>query len=134
MARKEEQELSRREIRRRRKKRAQIIAYLILVLLALLAGIGIFFGAKQLLKISNDKKQEELESQQAEEETQTEAQISEPTTEESTEEAADELDVLVDSNIETMSLEDKVAGLFIVSFHYSLPKTKMEYECSQMTS
>lgn len=115
MARKEEQELSRREIRRRRKKRAQIIAYLILVLLALLAGIGIFFGAKQLLKISNDKKQEELESQQAEEETQTEAQISEPTTEESTEEAADELDVLVDSNIETMSLEDKVAGLFMIT-------------------
>lgn len=108
-----EQKESRREIRRRRKKRAQIIAYSIAIVLIILLGIGIFLGADQLMNYVYEKK-EKLEEQQSTE-VQTEAEISEPSEEEPEETETDALDALVDSTIAAMSLEDKVAGLFMVT-------------------
>lgn len=108
-----EQKESRREIRRRRKKRAQIIVYSIVLVLIILLGIGIFLGANQLMTYLCEKKAKPEEQQSTEEPT--EAEISEPTEGESEEPETDALDALVDSTISAMSLEDKVAGLFMVT-------------------
>lgn len=116
----------RREFRRKRRVRNQILAYVSLVLILLVAGVGIYFAAKAGSTVMAEKKQQKLEeealAQVAEEMTQTSDGETEPETviEEETstiEEYTDEelLDEIVEGCISEMSLEDKVAGLFIIT-------------------
>ena len=109
----------RREQRRKRRKRNQIIAYFSIFIILVLLAVGGFFGTKfasGVIQEQRDKKQQQQEETSTSEETQedTVATTEEPTTvEEYTEE--DLLNEVVQSCISEMSLEDKVAGLFIVT-------------------
>ncbi|MDD2971831.1 MAG: glycoside hydrolase family 3 protein [Lachnospiraceae bacterium] len=109
----DDRNFARREARRRRRKRAQILSFIVLLIFVLVVGIGAFFGMKQIVKYMENKKSQELVEKQTEE-IPTDVEISEPSTEEVAEET-DDLDTLVDSNISGMSLEDKVAGLFMIT-------------------
>ncbi|MEG1848328.1 MAG: glycoside hydrolase family 3 protein [Lachnospiraceae bacterium] len=104
----------RRAARRQRRVRNQIMAYSVSVILLLLLVAGIGFGGKVLVDKAEAKKQEEQAKIEATQEAETVEVVSEPASE-TTEPVTDELDNLVDTNIATMSLEDKVAGLFIVT-------------------
>lgn len=112
----------RREFRRRRRKRNQILSYITVVIFILLLAMGIVFGVQYLSKVAEDKQQVQ-ESQQAlvDEILKTEESMEVPSTEEPVEEVVIELtpeqklDEIVNAGIEVMSLEDKVAGLFIVT-------------------
>jgi len=108
--------------RRKRRIRNQILSYLIvIVLLAALVGGIVFAGSKALKKISKPK----AESQETVEETEEndnaegfeileeEIVIAEPTPEE--EELLSPLDEIATAKIAEMPLEDKVAGLFMVT-------------------
>ena len=121
-------EEDKREFRRKRRVRNQIIAYVSLVMVLLLVTVAGFFAIKAGSAALTEKKQQKLEeealAQATEETTQTvEGETeSEPETviEEETStvvEYSDEelLDEIVDACISEMSLEDKVAGLFIVT-------------------
>ncbi|MBO5293540.1 MAG: glycoside hydrolase family 3 protein [Lachnospiraceae bacterium] len=115
----ENQELSRREIRRRRRKRNQIIAYISVALTAIVLIVGIVFGIKAVVGLISDKKQETELAKQLAEKQEKEAAESEPETEEVPEtETYTEDDLLkevTDSVMSEMTLEDKVAGLFFVT-------------------
>ncbi len=113
-------DIDKREIRRKRRQRNQALAYLVLFLVIVAAAVGVILGVKEYSERQKDNKtqsqsqtnQEKLENLlQSEEpivlETSTEV-IVEPTPEELLEE-------MVEAAIEVMPLEDKVAGLFIVT-------------------
>lgn len=108
-----EEEISRRSLRRKRRVRNQVISYIVSAVFLLLIIVGIGFGGKRLLDTVQEKKKAETEAAQVpkvvEEITEPEAEteVTIPTT--------DALDELVDTNIAGMTLEDKVAGLFIVT-------------------
>lgn len=119
MTRQEEQE--RREARRRRRIRNQVLAYLTVILLIILTATGIVFGIRHLTDTAaeNDKKQQEQQSamnelMQSEQDLSDPAQASEqePVVELT---YAQKLDQVVNAAIEVMPLEDKVAGLFLVT-------------------
>lgn len=111
-------EIDRREYRRRRRVRNQVIAYIVLGVF--LAGLilGGVFGISKLVKSMKDKKQaEELQKQleelsQAEQEPQVVEAPAEPV---ENYEEVDYLDEIVNASIAEMPLEDKVAGLFIIT-------------------
>lgn len=128
------EELTSRERRRRRRIRNQVIAYIVLVLLIILVGTGIFFGMKAALKgieaynkgVSDAL--EEAESKAAQEseavETSSEAMTQEASTEEVTQQEQPTeteepeitpLDELVNALLQEMTLEEKVAGMFVVA-------------------
>ena len=113
-----DQEIDRREFRRKRRVRNQIISYI--VFFVLLAGIivGAIFGVSHLLTKAKDKKQaEELQKQLQElSEMETEPEVVEaPVESAGPEEEPDYLGEIVDSYISEMPLEDKVAGLFMIT-------------------
>lgn len=113
-----DQEIDRREFRRKRRVRNQIISYI--VFFVLLAGIivGAIFGVSHLLTKAKDKKQaEELQKQLQElSEMETEPEVVEaPVESAGPEEEPDYLGQIVDSYISEMPLEDKVAGLFMIT-------------------
>lgn len=124
------QEEDKREFRRKRRMRNQILAYVSLVLILAVVSVGGYFGIKAISgAVSEKQQQEQMEealaaAQQAEEEMtevpEDETVVSE-TVEEATTETVEEyteedlLDEVVESCISEMSLEDKVAGLFIVT-------------------
>ena len=119
-------EEDKREFRRKRRVRNQILAYVSLVMVLLLITVAGFFAIKAGSAAIAEQKQQKLEeealAQATEEMTQTSEVESEPETvieEETTTvvEYSDEelLDEIVDACISEMSLEDKVAGLFIVT-------------------
>lgn len=105
-----------REVRRKRRKRNQIVAYLLMFLL--LAGVitGGTFGVRALRKTA-DKIEKEKQTETAHEEStlqMEETESSEPVIVE--EETPEELlNEVVESCISQMSLEDKVAGLFVIT-------------------
>ena len=111
-------ELVRREERRRRRKRNQVLAYLTLVLLVVLIVAGvvaavILIGKKQPAKPDdNSSLPDEIEDLVGPEESLEKPDVTdtvpEPTPEEN-------LDKIIDAAIEVMPLEDRVAGLFIVT-------------------
>lgn len=111
-------ELVRREERRRRRKRNQVLAYLTLALLVILIVAGvvtavILIGRKQPAKQEdNSSLSSEIEDLVGPEESLQKPEVSdtvpEPTPEEN-------LDKIIDAAIEVMPLEDRVAGLFIVT-------------------
>lgn len=110
----------RRAIRRRRRIRNQIIAYLVIfvMLVGVTAG-GVVAGRKVALRIQNKKQEEalekELEEAAKQEEEKEELVIDTP---EPVEEEAEEEDILGElavSYFSEMSIENKVAGLFMVT-------------------
>lgn len=119
-------EEDKREFRKKRRLRNQVLAYASLVMVLLLLTLAGFFaikaGSAAIAKKQQQKLEEEALAQATEEMTQTSEVEPEPETvseEETTtvEEYTDEelLDEIVDACIMEMSLEDKVAGLFIVT-------------------
>ena len=126
------QEEDKREVRRKRRLRNQILAYLSLVIILAGLGVGGFFGIKALQGVLEEREQQKImeelavqasmEAQEAlEEETTIVSEEMETVSEEETtvevEEYTEEdlLNEVVEACISEMSLEDRVAGLFIVT-------------------
>lgn len=126
------EELTSRERRRRRRIRNQVIAYIVLVLLIILVGTGIFFGVKAVLNgieaynqgISDALAESKATQESEAVETSSEAMVQEASTEEVTqqeqptepeESEITPLDELVNALLQEMTLEEKVAGMFVVA-------------------
>lgn len=106
----------RREYRRKRRIRNQIIAYVTVGIFLVALAAGVVFGIRAVTARLSEKKQAGELAKQLEEMTQEEDAIVEPPT--VAEEPAQEenwLEELVQASVEAMPLEDKVAGLFIVT-------------------
>lgn len=115
MDRNEQLQQERREERRRRRKRSQIAAYVTVVVMIAVVAAGIMLGVgylTQSVREQNEEQQDKLDAMLATEET---IQVPEP--EEQVVELTEEqkLDAIANAVIEVMPLEDKVAGLFIVT-------------------
>lgn len=118
-------EEDKREFRRKRRKRNQIMAYVsVLLMLLVVVAAGVFavkLGSNLLAEKKQEKQEAEALAQTMEEMTQvsTEEETETFTEEEATtiEEYSEEelLDEIVDACITEMSLEDKVAGLFVIT-------------------
>jgi beta-N-acetylhexosaminidase len=112
-----QEQQERREARRRRRVRNQVMAYITVIVFIAAMAAGIVFGVQYLTGASREKEQEKQE--QVDQMLGTEESIAEP--ENGSEEIVEELtsqqklDAIVDAGIEVMPLEDKVAGLFIVT-------------------
>ncbi len=114
----DEKQQEKREARRKRRVRNQIISYSVLGILVLALVAGIILGVRVFTENRN-RQQEEIQSSQAvidnmlgsEEEIQT----PEPTPEVVELTPEQKLDGIVEEGISVMPLEDKVAGLFIVT-------------------
>lgn len=127
-------EQEKRELRRKRRKRNQIVAYITVILMIVLLAAGIVAGVKYLTAEQDAKETEQ--QNRVEELLATEEELPSPEPEqlvEATEESVEtmegsdevlpveektpeqELDEMLDTLIASMSLEDKVAGLFIVT-------------------
>ena len=115
-----------RETRRKRRMRNQILAYVSVLIVLALVGTGVFFAIKAGSSLLAQKQREKealiLASEEmsetadvSEEMSETETTVEETSTvvEEYTEE--DLLEEVVESCISEMPLEDRVAGLFIIS-------------------
>lgn len=117
--------MDRRDRRRKRRVRNQIISYIVAVVL--LAGLvtGGFFGVRHISNAMEEKKQQEESQSQEESLAQAEAMeqtaseadgAGEETSETEIVESQEEiLEELVEACVADMSLEDKVAGLFIIT-------------------
>ena len=114
-----DEEMDRREFRRKRRVRNQVIAYVsaVIMLAVILTGVGL--GIHRVIAAWNDKKQaEELQAQMEEmsaQEEQVAVEAPVETEEPVEEEQKSQLDEIVDACIAEMPLEDKVAGLFIIT-------------------
>lgn len=112
-----QEQQERREARRKRRVRNQMLAYATVIVLILAVAVGIVFGVRYLTEESRKReqeKQEQMDGLLGQEEN-----LEEPSTE-SEETVAEltpqqKLDEIVNAGIEVMPLEDKVAGLFIVT-------------------
>lgn len=123
------QEEDKRESRRKRRMRNQILAYASLVMILAIVSVGGFFGIRAVSDVVSQREQEKqmeealaLAEQATEEETTVVSEeIPETTQEETTTEEIEEyteedlLNEVVQSCISEMSLEDRVAGLFIIT-------------------
>ncbi len=111
-------EQEKREERRRRRHKSQVAAYITVVVLIAVVAVGIVFGVSALMKTTGDKKQQQeqqdrIDAMLASEETLEQPdEYTEPVVELTPEQKLDEI---VNAGIEVMPLEDKVAGLFIVT-------------------
>ncbi len=114
-----QEQQERREARRRRRVRSQILAYTAVVVFILAVAAGIVFGVQYLTgesRRNEEKKQNQVNEMLGEEES-----LEEPPEEKPQEETVAELtpeqklDQIVNAGIEVMPIEDKVAGLFIVT-------------------
>lgn len=110
-------ETDRRAYRRARRKRNQLIAIIVVIVVGLALVAGGILGVTQLMKQLNDKKHtEELQAQLAELADSEPAVVEAPVEEEPQELTSDDyLNQIADSCIAEMSLENKVAGLFMVT-------------------
>ena len=104
-----------RELRRKRRQRNQIAAYLTVIVLIIVVAVGIVFGVRALTAGNSEKVEEQ--QNKVEEAIGTEETIVVPEPTEQVVELTPEqkLDEIVNAGIEVMPLEDKVAGLFIVT-------------------
>lgn len=113
-----EVEVDRREYRRKRRVKNQIIAYVVLAVFLIAVIVGGIIGISSVMKSVNDKKQaEELQKQldelsQMQEE---QAVVGAPSESAEPVEEIDYLDEIVNASIAEMPLEDKVAGLFMIT-------------------
>lgn len=112
-----QEQQERREARRKRRVRNQILAYAAVIAFVIVIAAGIVLGVHYLTKMSRNNMQEKqdqvddmigTEESLQEPETETEGPVAELTPEQ-------KLDGIVNARIEVMPLEDKVAGLFIVT-------------------
>lgn len=110
----------RREARRKRRQRSQLAAYITVIGFIILIAAGIVFGVNMLTQKSRQQEKEQEDNQakleeifNQEETIQTPESVPEETVAELTPEQ--KLDEIVNAGIEVMPLEDKVAGLFIVT-------------------
>lgn len=113
-----EAEVDRREYRRKRRVKNQIIAYTALAVFLIAVIVGGIIGVSSVMKSVNDKKQaEELQKQLDELSQMQEEQAVVEAPSESAEpvEEIDYLDEIVNASIAEMPLEDKVAGLFMIT-------------------
>ena len=110
-------EIDRREYRRARHKRNQLIAIIVVIVVGLALVAGGIFGVTRLMKHLNDKKHTEELQAQLEELAESEPAVVEAPVEEEPEELTSEdyLNQIADSCIAEMSLENKVAGLFMIT-------------------
>lgn len=122
-------ELTSRERRRRRRMRNQILAYIVMLVIVALIITGGYFGVRAVItyfKNYNDKVSEALEDAEANAASQIENESEDNTQEqgdtEQTQEdisqnetETDPIDELVESLLNDMTLEQMVAGMFIVS-------------------
>lgn len=108
-----------REARRKRRVRNQVIAYIVLILLITVFAVAIVLGVKQLTAGRRAQEAEQQSSQDMLEDilaSEEDIQVPEPTPEPVPELTPEQkLDAIVNAGIEVMPLEDKVAGLFIVT-------------------
>lgn len=114
-----DEELERREYRHKRRVRNQIIAYVVSGIILAVALVGAGLGVSKVVSVFSDKKhaeelQAQLEELEAEEPVIIEAPVATPEAEEPIEEI-DPLTEIVEGCISEMPLEDKVAGLFMVT-------------------
>ena len=112
-----DEEMERREFRRKRRIRNQLIAYIgTAVILAGIIG-GAVLGVHRVVSAVNDKRHaRELQEQlQGLADTESEPVSIEAPETTATQEEKSQLDEIVDNCIAEMTLEEKVAGLFIVS-------------------
>ncbi len=107
----------RREARRKRRQRNQIMAYMTVLVFIIVLSLGIVLGVKQLTQTARER--EEIQQEKVDEVFATEETIEVPEempTETVVELSPEEkLDQIVNAVIEVMPLEDKVAGLFVVT-------------------
>lgn len=114
----ESERQEKREIRRKRRIRNQVMAYIVMIILLLAAAAGIVFGVRML---TNSREAAEQEAQDRQDKIDEMLSSEEPVvTPEPTPEVIEltpqqKLDGIVNAGIEVMPLEDKVAGLFIVT-------------------
>lgn len=112
----EQNQEERRELRRKRRRRNQTAAYITVILFVILLAFGIVFGVNLLTQTAVEQEEEQQEMVDAL--LGTEETIVVPTEpEETVVELTPEqkLEQIVNAGIEVMPLEDKVAGLFIVT-------------------
>lgn len=115
-------EEERREERRKRRKRNQISAYVTLLVMIAVVAVGIVFGVRFIMEKSRQNTQEENQAK-VDEMLGGETQIVNPGGVGAAEETEapveltynQKLDEIVNAGIEVMPLEDKVAGLFMVT-------------------
>ncbi len=114
-----QEQQEKREARRKRRVRNQILAYAAVAAVVIAFAAGIVFGVHYLTKES--RRQEQQKQNQVDQMLGDEESIEESTEESETVPEVVELtpeqklDAIVDAGIEVMPLEDKVAGLFIVT-------------------
>lgn len=121
---KQQEQEEKREARRKRRIRNRILAYSTVILFILVAAVGIVMTVKQITGAARQQEEEKQKESQAmidnllsnEDELQTPTPKPEPTQEPVVELTPEQkLDEIVNAGIEVMPLEDKVAGLFIVT-------------------
>lgn len=136
MSDKEQIQQEKREARRKRRIRNQIIAYVVLVILILALAAGTVYGVNFLMKnvkgsgqggqqstesdrqeeVQDQDRQDKIDDMLGEEESIPVPEVTpEPVPEVPELTWEEKLDQIVDAGIEVMPLEDKVAGLFIVT-------------------
>lgn len=114
-----QEQQEKREARRKRRIRNQVLAYVTVAAFVIVLAVGVVFGVQYLTKESRrqeQQKQDQVEQMLGDEESiedSTQASETEPAVVELTPEQ--KLDDIVNAGIEVMPLEDKVAGLFIVT-------------------
>lgn len=109
--------MERREFRRARRKRNQLIAIIVVVVFVLAVVAGGIFGVSQIMKSVNDRKHTEELQAQLQELAESEPAVVEAPVEETPSEMTDTdyLDQIAESCIAEMPLEDKIAGLFMIT-------------------
>lgn len=107
----------RREYRRKRRIRNQIIAYITVILFFSAILTGAFFGIRTITNMLSEKQQADELAKQLEQISAEEAVVEPPAVEETepVEEQVDWLEEMVEAAISEMPLEDKVAGLFMIT-------------------
>lgn len=109
--------MERREFRRARRKRNQLAAIIVVVVLVLAVVAGGIFGVSRIVKSVNDRKHTEELQAQLQELAESEPAVVEAPVEEAPSEMTDTdyLDQIAESCIAEMPLEDKIAGLFMIT-------------------
>lgn len=113
-----QEEIDRREFRRKRRVKNQIISYAVLAIVLIGVIIGGAIGIKKLISVIKDKKQAEELQKQLEELSDMEGEppiVEAPLEPVEFEEEKDYLGEIVESSIAEMPIEDKVAGLFMIT-------------------
>jgi beta-N-acetylhexosaminidase len=111
--------LDKRELRRKRRRKNQIMAYTVVIVFIAVLAFGIVSAVRIITGMSSSSTEEQAQQSKVDEMFATEETLSVPETTESSQvvELTEEqkLDQIIDALIEVMPLEDKVAGLFIVT-------------------